>query len=339
MTDLVLLGASEPTAVGSHLRNAAADLGISTKFIDFKPVYASGLIYRKFAYRFFGDYPLLGLPFNRQLRADLKRLRPSYLVATGKAPIFSKTLEYAQSIGCTTINYSTDDPWNPAQSARWFFSALKHYDVIATPRTANLKECLTLSRGSGYVPFGYTPDGHYWQDLPEKTREAEVFFAGCADHDRAPYFEALVEAGIKPALYGAYWNRWSKLKPYHGGFIGLEGMRRCHAEIPISVCLVRRVNRDEHCMRTFEAPAMGACLAMEDTPEHRNIFGEDGECVVYFSDPASLVAACKKLLEDPGLRRKLRERAHQVITEGKHTYKDRLESLLELGKASSAQPQ
>ena len=85
-------------------------------------------------------------------------------------------------------------------------------------------------------------------------------------------------------------------------------MRRLHAEIPISVCLVRRANRDGHVMRTFEAPAMGACLAMEDTEEHRAIFGEDGDNVVYFSDPKSLVLACRRLLEKPALRRQLREK-------------------------------
>ena len=84
-------------------------------------------------------------------------------------------------------------------------------------------------------------------------------------------------------------------------------MRKQHARIPVSVCLVRRANRDEHVMRTFEAPAMGACLAMEDTSEHRAIFGEHGHAVLYFSGPESLVNVCKELLESPELRRKLRK--------------------------------
>ena len=110
----------------------------------------------------------------------------------------------------------------------------------------------------------------------------------------------------------------------------LSDMRRLHAEIPISVCLVRRANRDGHVMRTFEAPAMGACLAMEDTEEHRAIFGEDGDNVVYFSDPKSLVLACRRLLEKPALRRQLREKCHRLITAGGHTYEDRLKQMLKI---------
>ena len=81
-------------------------------------------------------------------------------------------------------------------------------------------------------------------------------------------------------------------------------------------------------MRTFEAPAMGACLAMEDTEEHRAIFGQDGENVVYFSSPESLVQSCHRLLESPNLRRRLRENCHRLITNGNHRYTDRLSQLL-----------
>ena len=167
---------------------------------------------------------------------------------------------------------------------------------VATPRRANLLQMRQHAQRTHYIQFGYSPSQHFWTDMPESNEEGEVFFAGGCDDDRAPYFKALIEARIRPALYGGYWSDHEVFRPYFRGMANLSDMRRLHAEIPISVCLVRRANRDGHVMRTFEAPAMGACLAMEDTEEHRAIFGPDGENVVYFSDPASLVLVCKQLL-------------------------------------------
>ena len=108
----------------------------------------------------------------------------------------------------------------------------------------------------------------------------------------------------------------------------MEEQRRLYSEIPVSVCLVRRVNRDEHVMRTFEAAAMGACLVMEDTSEHRLLFGEHGECVLYFDSIGSMVDACRRLLADEELRNRLRLEVVRRIREGGHSYVDRLSSML-----------
>ena len=37
-------------------------------------------------------------------------------------------------------------------------------------------------------------------------------------------------------------------------------------------------------MRTFEIAAIGGFMIAEDTEEHRELFGDEGECVLYFSD-------------------------------------------------------
>lgn len=330
MSDLFIVGSKEPeTAVGNQLLEAAATLKLTTEFFEISAGHMTGVA-RKLGFKLLGDYPLRGRSFNASLQHALETRRPKFLLSTGKAPIFASTLQVAKQLQIETVNFSTDDPWNPLYKADWALNALGNYSRVATPRTANLDQVRSLKCNVDYVQFGYSPSQHFWTEVPESDDEGEVFFAGGCDDDRAPYFKALIEARIRPALYGGYWSDHEVFRPYFRGMANLSDMRRLHAEIPVSVCLVRRANRDGHVMRTFEAPAMGACLAMEDTEEHRAIFGPDGENVVYFSDPASLVLVCKQLLDSPETRRRLRENCHALISGGGHTYSDRLKQMLQL---------
>jgi hypothetical protein len=233
-------------------------------------------------------------------------------------------------MGVRTVNYSTDDPWNNKHAAGWFDRALASYDVVATPRSKTMPDFQRLGvRKVVHVPFGYCPHAHRAAvDIEESSAAGDVFFAGGCDSDRIPFFEALVAASLRPVLFGGYWERCASLRPFHHGFIPVSEMAVMHARTPVSVCLVRRANRDEHVMRTFEAAAMGACLVMEDSGEHRELFGPDGESVVYFSDPSTLVAACQRVLADVGLRQRLRISARQKVIGGHNSYGDRLDQML-----------
>jgi spore maturation protein CgeB len=81
-------------------------------------------------------------------------------------------------------------------------------------------------------------------------------------------------------------------------------------------------------MRSYEVPAMGACMLLEDTPEHRAIFGEDGAAVVYFDSTDGLLDRVRWLLAHEPERRRLAEAAHRLIVDGHNTYADRLTAML-----------
>jgi spore maturation protein CgeB len=83
-------------------------------------------------------------------------------------------------------------------------------------------------------------------------------------------------------------------------------------------------------MRTFEVPAIGACMLIEDTEEHRAIFGEDGKAVIYFRDVNDMIEKLRWLLAHDDERQRLAQTAHHLITQGKHTYRDRLMTMLAL---------
>jgi spore maturation protein CgeB len=81
-------------------------------------------------------------------------------------------------------------------------------------------------------------------------------------------------------------------------------------------------------MRSFEIPAIGACMVAEDTTEHREIFGDDGHAVRYFRSPEEAVSIVSALLRSVDARRALAAAAHARILNSRNSYGDRLRSML-----------
>lgn len=81
-------------------------------------------------------------------------------------------------------------------------------------------------------------------------------------------------------------------------------------------------------MRTFEIAAMGGCMLAEDTEEHREILGADGECAMFFRNEREMVEKAKWLLGHPEERSRLARAAYLRITRGQNTYADRLRTML-----------
>jgi spore maturation protein CgeB len=158
----------------------------------------------------------------------------------------------------------------------------------------------------------------------------DVVFAGGADRDRIPYITALIRAGFHVSLYGGYWERYSETKAYTRGHADPQTLRKTIGGAKVALCLVRRANRDGHCMRTFEVPAIGACMLTEDTEEHREIFGADGKAIIYFRSISEMIERLRWLLDHDEERQRLAQAAHRLIVNGQHTYKDRLLAMLSL---------
>jgi spore maturation protein CgeB len=259
---------------------------------------------------------------------------PTRLLSTGIAPVDKKALMAIRDLGVTRLNFLTDDPWNPLHRAPWFLEALPHYDHVFSPRQSNLDTLRVLGcREVSYLPFAYAPSQHYCERAAseEETRlSSDVIFVGGADRDRFPLAAALIAAGLRVALYGAYWNRYPDAGKHYRGQADPPTLRKATGAASIALCLVRRANRDGHVMRSFEIPAIGACMLVEDTAEHREILGPDGEAVVYFRSIPEMIDKSRWLLDRPVERQRLADAAHARITAGRHTYQDRLAAMLGL---------
>lgn len=330
---IAIVGASGGTHVGESLRRAGESSGLSVLFFDTARAFAGPALVQSFAWRFADRRPLRLGRFCDDVIDACTAARLDALIATGAAPLTADALERLRAIGIVCINYSTDDPWNRALNSAWHKRALPHYDFVFTPRRSTLEDFRQLGCADvHYLPFGYDeilfapPEG-----LPDAPQH-DVLFVGGADKTRASFIAKFLEAGSPITLVGGYWERFSETRPFTLGVKSPQELRALTAKAKVNLCLVRRANRDGHVMRSFEIAAIGGCMLAEDTPEHREIFGEDGEAVAYFRAPREAAERARTLLADPRERERLAAAIRLRIANGGHTYRERLISMLDAAK-------
>jgi hypothetical protein len=329
---LLVVGNQGGTNIGWSLYNSSEQLGLRSEFRNALEAYQAPRWLTKFSWMMLGHRPARLGRFSHEVLTTCVRFQPRWIITTGLAPIAHGTLEEIGNLGIRRLNYLTDDPWNPAHHAPWFLRSLPRYDVVFSPRRANLDDI----REAGcprveFLPFGFDPRYFHREQLPTNAPNAEsadVIFAGGADSDRIPYIAALVRTGLRVDAFGDYWERYPDTKACARGHASPDVLRWATAHAHVALCLVRRANRDGHVMRSFEVPAIRACMLTEDTAEHREIFGPDGENVVYFCTVDQMVDRLRWLLAHDAERVRLADAAHGLIVNGKHTYRDRLETML-----------
>lgn len=331
---LLIVGGRGGTNIGDSMERAAKGLGIATTVADANLAMEGPALLRQLRWRLCGHTPLRLEQFSGEILRLCQEYRPDLLLVIGITPPESRCLQAAGKLGIIRAVFLTDDPWSPYRQAPWFLKALSEYDFVFSPREANLADLRGISGAiTEYLPFGYDPD-LFFPVSRASDFSADVMFAGGGDADRVPYISALVKSGLKVDLYGTYWERYPETRDLTRGQADVGVLRQAVANARVSLCLVRRANRDGHSMRTFEVPAMRGCAVMEDTAEHVSIFGEDGRSVLYFRTIDEMRRRIAWLLEHPEERNRLADAGYRLVTSGANTYQDRLESILRaVGKA------
>lgn len=331
---ILIVGNPGEVHVGRHLWHAARELRVDATLCDTTAAYAGSTVRRTLNWRLRGHRPANISAFSQQVVDACRERRPACVIATGLAPVDAEAMRAIGAMGIRRVNFLTDDPWNEAHYAPWFMDAVNHYDAVFTPRTANVDDLRAAGcRSVEYLPFAYAPDIHF-SDPPatdgERLRfEADVVFAGGADRDRVGWMAPLISAGFRVALYGGYWDRHAETRQAARGMADAATLRKAIGGGAVALCLVRQANRDGHSMRSFEVPAIGACMLVEDTTEHRQIFGEPRQSVDYVTSPESAVERVRILLRDRCEQHRLNGSAHALIASGHHTWADRLKVMLE----------
>ncbi|MGB8684535.1 MAG: glycosyltransferase [Candidatus Binatus sp.] len=284
--------------------------------------------------------PLSGYQqLNRALVDQAAAFSPD-IILIGKGRWFTPaTLEAARKVsGATLVNWATDDPFNRADNSRDLLKSIALYDLYVCTK----KDIMSDVRRAGcanvaYVRFGYKPEVHFPEaPATEEEREqfaCDVMFIGGCDAHRSAYFEALIRAmpEVKLRLYGMYWERVRALRPYARGFAVGREYRLAVGGAKISVNLVRRANRDDHVMRTFEIPACGGFMLTERSSTHDELFLEDHEAA-FFGSPEEFVAKVRGYLARDEDRTRIAAGGHRKITQGRHTYADRLAEIIEAAR-------
>jgi len=329
---LLIIGNRGGSNIGESFARACSEIGTPFVQIESKEAMRAPAVLRRLVWRLWDHQPIRLGKFSAEV-VDFCRTRQMDVVLTmGIAPLTFEALTGIRELGCYCANYLTDDPWNPSQRSNWFFQALSGYDHIFTTRRANINDLRALGvRRISYLPFAWDPTLCPEQKYLENELQnysADIMFAGGGDADRVPYFAALASAGFSVALYGRYWDRFAETRALTRGQLPISELPKAIAGARIALCLVRRANRDGHCMRTFEVPAAGGCMLTEETEEHREILGPDGECVLYFRTVDEMIAKARLLRENPAERARLAAAARARIRTCSNTYKHRLMRIL-----------
>jgi spore maturation protein CgeB len=337
---LLILGYKNQGQMGHYLGRAAQSLGVDYEIVDLALAEASNKLVQKFYWSFRGKKPAHSNRFARQV-LDLcdQKTPPLILTTGGRVPLGKKDIETLQRLGATVANYSTDDPWNEYLKAPWFVTTLACYDIIFTPRRENIEDFRRSGvRKLSFLPFGYDPDTHRpWSGQEDRCqKKTDIVFVGGCDEDRIPFIEALIDAGISVSLFGRYWADYRKTRPYSRNVGTQENIRAATASAAMSLCLVRRANRDGHVMRSFEAAYIGGCILAEDTQDHREIFGEDESAARYFRSPSELVKTALDLLPNVSTRTSMANALKERMAGRSDAYADRLREIIRLSQSQLA---
>jgi spore maturation protein CgeB len=340
---LLIVGYTGLTHVGASFARAAEGLGLQPQFVDAERGFAAHRLVRHVAWHLRDHRPPALRALSAEVVSACARLRPRWLLTTGLAPIDASALQVIGKLGIQRLNFLTDDPWNPSLRAGWFFEALREYDRVFSPREANLDDLARHGCGAiAYLPFGFDPELSFPQE-PSTAAEraqlaADVAFVGGADRDRVSYIDALIRTGLRVAVYGGYWDRFPETRRHARGHADLTTVRKVTSAASVSLCLVRRANRDGHVMRTFEIAAMRGCMLVEDTSAHRALFGPHGEAVAYFRTVPEMLDEVRWLVRSKTERQRMAAAAYQRVHAGRNTYADRLRTLLNMDEAAEPQP-
>jgi spore maturation protein CgeB len=236
------------------------------------------------------------------------------------------------------INWSQDDMYAKHNRSFFYTFSLKFYDLIVTQKSYNVKELVLI--GAKKVLFqnkAYSKDIHVpCNDCDNKYKD-KVVFIGFPEKERNESMLYLAKNGIKIDIYG-YPEAWKKINYYHENITihskSLYGKDYSEALscAKISLCFLRKINRDLQTSRSIEIPACRGFMIAERTNEHLDLFEEDKEAV-YFNDDKELLQKVNYYLENEQERLRISNNGYYKSITKDYSYDNRINEILKMVEA------
>ncbi|MBX3256521.1 MAG: glycosyltransferase [Chitinophagaceae bacterium] len=269
---------------------------------------------------------------------------PEIVIVLKGLMIEAQVIRQLKMMGCWTVLINHDDFYSqfPYNTSNSLIKAVPEYNYVFCTKEVNVGEIKKLNVNTEMFLFAYYPKVHYPPAFNEQDRQqwkSQVVFIGNIYPLRTQQLEYLVSHIKQPIdlkIYGPNWdrklNRHSPLWKYiQKRSLNADEMRNAIYYADISLGFLCRENRDDYTQRSFEVPACKGTLLAERTKRHTSFYIEDEEAVFFNSDDFSeLVLKVELLLSDPGKRKQVAENGYNRVQSSFHTYKDRLERLLNL---------
>jgi len=284
-------------------------------------------------------FPLDIVSVNKAILAEVRRSRPDILWIEKGNTIYPRTLRTIAILAPSTKIVSlTEDDMFALHNRSWFYAfGLKHYSVVLTTKSYN-KNCNELPRlgAKKVVFFDNAYDIHEHRPLPvtaddKKALGGDVVFIGTYEKQRANSMLHLANNGIAIRVWG---NGWKHLSGKHPNML-IEGRPlygdsyvKSICSSRISLCFLRKSNRDQQTHRSMEIPACGGFMLAERTEEHLRLFKEGVEAE-YFGSDAELLDKIKYYLANEQRRHTIAENGKQRCISGKYDHHSLLKRILQ----------
>ncbi len=309
---ILYVGDSSPASTSKHRADALVRLGHEITHLD--PYRALAVHLRgvpgMFHYR--TGYALLNRQVMQWLSDALCPLSPQDLCWVDSGVLLGKeAVEQLRLFAGKVVLFNHDDPTGHRDGARFntLLTGLSIYDLCVVVRPFNVDEF--KCRGArevirtymSYDEVRHAPTADTPSVPPQFDNDIVFIGRNMNGEGRDHVLLTLIQAGLKPAIWGDNWQRssvWPALAPYwRGGSISgsdyVDAIR--HARICLG--MLSKGNRDQHTTRSMEIPYAGGLLCAERTAEHEALY-TDGEEAVFWRTPEECVALCQALLADPG---------------------------------------
>jgi spore maturation protein CgeB len=239
---------------------------------------------------------------NRDLLQIARDSKPDVVLLFKGADIFPDTIRELRKRHFFPVVYNPDHPFeffSRGSGNSLIANAVPEYELYVTYSRhieRQLAERFPSLRTS-VIPFGHSVDDATYRHLLDQAELSRICFVGNPDAHRVEQLSALVRAGLKVDIYGYGWDTFKQ----HLGDAGLCGpangidLYRSLYRYRVQLNFLRPHNAYSHNMRSFEAPACGAIMLAEDTPEHNEFFRNKLEAF-YFTSTADLINQSHQIL-------------------------------------------
>lgn len=281
-------------AVGQHTRGLMGTLHYRTGYLLTRPLVARWLT---------------GL-LNQLGAHDLCWVDGGELLSTAALQLIKQHVRHL-------VLFNHDDPSGRRDRARFLTlrGAIPSYDLCVVVRPMNVVEFRALGAHDvirvwmSYDEVAHRPANPDRPVAPLYDNDIAFIGRRMKGEGRDLLMLALIEQGLKPAIWGDNWQSspvWPALQAHWRG-TSLSGQDYVDAIRGAKLCIgmLSKGNRDQHTTRTMEIPAAGGLLCAERTAEHQQLYRE-GEEAMFWSSAEECAAHCRALLANPIRREQIR---------------------------------
>ncbi len=274
--------------------------------------------------------PIDNLKLNKKLLTyDLTKI--SILFTIKGNTIKPSTLRYIKNKypNVTIISWSLDDMYAWHNRSIYYTLGLKYYDLVITTKSYNVSELKSI--GAKNVLFLYQSFSKYLHKQYKCERsQYNVLFIGYFEKARYESILYLVNNGIKVDVFGPAWGKYVNVHEnliIHNKILAGENYSRALSCAKVSLCFLRKINRDLHTSRSIEIPACKGFMIAERTQEHLDLFEEDKEAV-YFDNNEELLKKVQYYLKHENIRKQISENGYKRCLSSGYSYDDKVVDIL-----------